>query len=533
MPAETQSELPVIVQGSVVTSSARVLFSRPLLAVYSALALAVVVEWIPGLERARLLGPRPVGSEQALPMPASELSVGEARIENETRQRAELALPEHVEQRRSVRGPLATRGEEPERPVEKAPPISITDRGFQGLGGFYRSLEGTERREAGAITRIIHFGDSIVASDYVSGTLRRRLQDRFGDAGHGFSLIANAWPAYFHHDVYRFASSGWLVSRLVGPLAPDAIYGLGGVSFRAPAGARARFGTARSGRYGRAVSRFEIAYYRQPEGGALQVNLDGKPYLTLDTAGTPATIAYETIRVPEGEHELELVTARGSVRAFGVAMERDHPRVVLDAIGIQGARARFLGQQNRTSFQAQLRWRIPNLIVYQFGANESADGFAYPMQDYYRTLLEVLLQGKQAVPDAGCLVMGAMDRAARREGRLVTVAVVPALVEEQRKASAEVGCGFFNTFKAMGGHGSMASWVRRGLGQADLTHPTGSGSEVLARWVYRALMEGYEAYRTHRSETPPQPDQSLGRLPDRPPSQQGSTDSTPLVDAAQ
>jgi hypothetical protein len=72
--------------------------------------------------------------------------------------------------------------------------------------------------------------------------------------------------------------------------------------------------------------------------------------------------------------------------------------------------------------------------------------------------------------------------------------VIPALVKEQKSASAEVGCAFWNTFKAMGGYGSMASWVRRGLGQADLTHPTGSGSEVLGSWIYRALMDGYQKY---------------------------------------
>jgi hypothetical protein len=39
----------------------------------------------------------------------------------------------------------------------------------------------------------------------------------------------------------------------------------------------------------------------------------------------------------------------------------------------------------------------------------------------------------------------------------------------------------------------MATWVRRGLGQADLTHPSGSGAEVLASWIHRALLAGFKA----------------------------------------
>lgn len=58
--------------------------------------------------------------------------------------------------------------------------------------------------------------------------------------------------------------------------------------------------------------------------------------------------------------------------------------------------------------------------------------------------------------------------------------VIPALVKEQKTAAAEVGCALFDIYGAMGGAGSMPSWVPRGLGQADLTHPSGVGSDVLA-----------------------------------------------------
>jgi urease accessory protein UreF len=88
-----------------------------------------------------------------------------------------------------------------------------------------------------------------------------------------------------------------------------------------------------------------------------------------------------------------------------------------------------------------------------------------------------------------------MDRAERHGEELVTSPVIPALVEEQRKASAEAGCAFFSLYQAMGGRGSMATWVRRGLGQADLTHPTGVGAEILASWIYRALLAGFTAER--------------------------------------
>src|SRR5204862_4135186 len=69
------------------------------------------------------------------------------------------------------------------------------------LGRFYDALERTERREPGAITRIVHYGDSPTTADMITGDVRLMLQRRFGDAGHGFSLVAKPWAWYEHRDV--------------------------------------------------------------------------------------------------------------------------------------------------------------------------------------------------------------------------------------------------------------------------------------------------------------------------------------------
>ncbi len=487
----------VAVQAPESKSPRTALLSRPALAVMTVLALGGLAELCPALERVRLLSPPAVTSEGLVgEIPPPSLSVGESELETETHERPELAQPEEVTLPKAARGPIAAAESERDLPAidAKKPPVPMQNP--ETLDGFYRALARTVKKEPGAITRIVHFGDSIVTSDYVSGTLRRKLQRQFGDAGHGYMLMANAWPAYFHNNVSRFASSGWLVSRIVGPLSPDGLYGLGGVSFRAPPGSRARFGTAKSGTFGRKVSRYVIVYLAEPGGGTLKLNIDGKEYKDLVTDAPDKKVAYEEITVPDGEHELEVVTKKGVTRAFGVIMERDVPGVVLDAIGIQGARVRFLDKQDDAHWAEQLQSRKANLLIYEFGANESGDGFAYPMVDYNRTLKDVLRQGKKALPNAGCLVIGAMDRAEKKGTTMSTMAVIPALVKEQKQAAAEVGCAFFDTYEAMGGAGSMAAWVQRGLGQADLTHPTGVGSEVIGNWIYRALLQGYEAYRT-------------------------------------
>jgi lysophospholipase L1-like esterase len=417
--------------------------------------------------------------------------VGEATLTTETRTRAELAQPDTEALKEALRAaPQA--GDVPLPAIDAAePPLPLVDATGHALDGFFRALSATAHKQAHGITRIAHFGDSIVVSDLVSGTLRRKLQAEFGDAGHGFMLIANAWPAYFHNDVSRYATAGWNVSRIVGPYAADGLYGLGGVSFKAEKNVLARFGTARTGQFGRSVAHFVLDYLQDPAGGTLQISVDGAPRATLDTRGQVQKSAYFTLDVPDGEHEFEIFTKTGVTRAFGAVLERDGPGVVLDALGVQGARIRFLDKQDDAHWAEQLAWRKPDLLIYEFGANESGDGFLYSMADYHRTMKDVLTQGQRALPASSCLVIGAMDRAAKVGDEIVSLRVMPSLVAEQRSTAAEVGCAFFDTYTAMGGAHSMPTWVRRGLGQADMTHPTGVGSEVIGNWVFRALMQAY------------------------------------------
>lgn len=467
------------------------LLSRPVAAVATLLGLALVLELTPGLARFRLFGSRPEKALPPTPAAAPAASVGEARLEAETRNVA----PE-VTRAPRAQGPIAARSDEdPALPGKDQPPVPLLDPSGHALDTLFEKLERVERKEPGAIARVAHFGDSVVASDFVSGTLRRLLQKRFGDAGHGFTLIANAWPSYFHWDVKRYATAGFKVSRIVGPYADDGYYGLGGVSFRAERHALARFGTDDGDGIGSKVSRFVVAYAEEPRGGRFQLRVDGKDVEVVDTHGAELRARFRELRVPDGKHELELQTLSGESRLFGVVLERDVPGVVLDAIGIQGARIRFLAKQNEAHFTEQLRFRSPDLLVYQFGANESGDGFVYSMEDYRRTMREVIEHAKGALPKASCLVIATMDRAAKQGDKVVSVRVIPSLVAEQKRVAAEVGCAFFDTYTAMGGKGSMPIWVRRGLAQADLTHPSGAGAERIGNWIYGAMMRAYASYQ--------------------------------------
>ena len=64
------------------------------------------------------------------------------------------------------------------------------------------------------------------------------------------------------------------------------------------------------------------------------------------------------------------------------------------------------------------------------------------------------------------------------------------IVAAQKKVAKDTGVAFFNTFEAMGGEGSMGTWVKKGLAGGDLTHPSPQGAEVLAPYPFDAALLG-------------------------------------------
>jgi lysophospholipase L1-like esterase len=381
--------------------------------------------------------------------------------------------------------------------------VAVEDPSGHAMDAFYASLAKTLRGEPGAVTRILHYGDSMIASDYVSGTMRRRFQERFGDAGHGFILLANGWEWYFHNDVEHRSSDGWAMSRITGPFAGDGLYGLGGVSFHTRDVATATFGTVSKGDYGRSVSRFDVYYLEQPGGGDFQILVKGRDPIVVKTRGEKKVSRVASVEVPDGPAQMTVRTlGSGDVRAFGVVMERERAGVVYDALGALGGRAALWDGMKTEHWKEQMELRKPALVILMYGTNESEAGVVVEEQ-YRRSLGGLIDRIKDAAPGASVLVAAPPDRAQRGEGgELGSSKIVVKLVQLQREIAAEHRVAFWDTWTAMGGEGSMATWYKKGLCGGDLTHPTPKGAQLLGDLFATALFSGYAAYASRSKDAP-------------------------------
>ena len=359
------------------------------------------------------------------------------------------------------------------------------------LRAFYLALWRTELGAPGAITRVLHYGDSPVTADSITADVRSLLQQHFGDAGHGFVLIAKPWAWYGHRGV-EIEGKGWLINAATQVRARDGFHGLGGVSFEGDTGATSRLMLAED------HSQMEIHFLRQPGGGVLSVEAGGQKLGEMETDGPEIQPGYQTFPLSAGAREINLTVERGPVRLFGVSFERNTPGVIYNSLGLNGGQVQVVVRYfDKPQWTEELQHQHPDLVVINYGTNESiyAD---YIERSYPGELRQVIERVKAAVPRASVLIMSPMDRGQRdSDSRITTVPTLPRLVEIQRQMAIETNCAFFNTFQAMGGEGTMERWYdsQPRLVSADFTHPLPAGARKVGVLLDQALESGYRQFK--------------------------------------
>lgn len=96
------------------------------------------------------------------------------------------------------------------------------------LDSFFEKLYQLESTKKGKIN-IVHIGDSHVQADFLTNIIRKSLQDKFGDAGYGFTFPFKLAKTN-GTNLVRYASDAEWNSRLnVSPISADVNIGLSGI----------------------------------------------------------------------------------------------------------------------------------------------------------------------------------------------------------------------------------------------------------------------------------------------------------------
>jgi lysophospholipase L1-like esterase len=347
--------------------------------------------------------------------------------------------------------------------------------------------DGSQRR-----VRISVFGASHTAGDWFTGHLRRLLQDRNGDLGHGF-----AWPAPVisgdrAQDLNLCRTDGWVADysgarRTRG----DGLLGVGGASLSTADPTQfSWFQTTTSNPHGQKATRFDVYSLGQPEGGGLLLTADAATPVRVSTRSETPAFLHHTLVVPDGGHRFTVAPAGdGEVRLFGVSMEREGPGVLVDAIGLSGRTARSWLDWDEDLHAAGLQALGPDIVVLAYGTNEANDP-ALTDEQYVADLERVLDRLHRGAPNAACLLVGPTDRfQGGKQGRYSVWPRTVRIAALQGEVAARKGCAFWDWQAAMGGEGAMVGWHNEAppLASNDGIHLTREGYELSAERLLAAI----------------------------------------------
>lgn len=372
------------------------------------------------------------------------------------------------------------------------PPVpSIVDAG--ALDHFYGALAALGRHQAKDHVRIAVFGDSNLTMDFPTGHLRRLLQSRFGDGGHGFVALGKPWSHYQHMDVRHGVVSGWKAYAVTTSPTGDGLYGLAGIAVENQwQGASTFVATAPSGSpVGTSASRFDVFFLERARGGTFEVKLDGASEGLSTTRSPEKKLGVTRVSAPDGPHRLDVISRSPEVvRVFGVALERETPGIVIDTFGVGSLNSRTMTRYDPALVAEMLKARRYDLLVYMTGAND-----LFTMPTVPDSIHRLIAAQRDALPEVSVLVLTPADR-----GRARSFAPTLRVVEQRRAVAQAEHAAFWDLWSAMGGFGSMKRFVDSQLAYDDAVHFTDKGGAFVASRLDRALMESFAAYLSAHPE---------------------------------
>jgi lysophospholipase L1-like esterase len=385
----------------------------------------------------------------------------------------------------------------------------------------------------------LFFGDSHTAGDSMTSRLRITLQSKFGDAGRG--LVAAGKPVarhYYQRDV-RYGASGSWKAAIGGHKGDPEPYGIAGLRiYGQRKGAELWVETCADCQAGTRVAQFEILYYAAPDHGILRYRVDDRPWAQLPTrtaASEPPHPARQVIPVADGAHKLTLAHGGGGlIDLFGVVLERMHPGVIVDSLGVVGRRLGSLRSWDWSVIGEQLASRDPRIVVLQYGTNE-ADDPGLDLEAMARYFDETILRIRAAAPTAAVLVLGPPDMATREGGKHCdrmkpdprnpdavipecewrTPHVLTEIIAVEHAAALRNRAAFFDTFAAMGGADRMHGWflAEPRVAFKDHVHLTDVGYHWWADALSSAVLAEYARWRRVQSLPPTPPLEPPPALP--------------------
>lgn len=150
----------------------------------------------------------------------------------------------------------------------------------------------------------------------------------------------------------------------------------------------------------------------------------------------------------------------------------------------------FLGI-NKNRFACNLKAYQPDLIIWQFGVNESASlssnykGFT--IEKYREQIDKIYKRIDETKAQSSVLIVGPFERLQNSRNGLVEHSAQANVIKIQKEFAEKYGFAYFDTYEYLGGPGQMKRMVEYGLAMNDYTHVTVQGGAKIAEGLFSEI----------------------------------------------
>jgi lysophospholipase L1-like esterase len=369
------------------------------------------------------------------------------------------------------------------------------------LATFYAALRELSSGARKKHVRVLWLGDSHGAADFWSGNVRAALQKRFGNGGPGFVHVGHR---DYRHDGLKVTADGKWKRRPSNPATRiatgDGVFGLGGIMVLGAAGLPPPSISITDPAIPSSLT-WDLCYRMTTPKDELKISVTGAQDVGVKapaelvlpskavgpTSASYAPLSHATIVSEGAGPTFSVAIPSGMPELCGVVVEAPPEKqagVVLDTLGINGARLATPLAWNEAAWAAELARRMPELVILEYGTNEMSDRIRPAM--FTEQLRAVMTRIRKVRPDVDCVALAPTDRADTEDRVLVAR-------DAMREAAMENGCAFWDTVTIMGGVGSIRAWAREDPPRAakDGVHLSWRGYRELGTKLAEDILRGY------------------------------------------
>lgn len=374
--------------------------------------------------------------------------------------------------------------------------IYFPDNNPRVMDGLFATLE--ERTKKKGMLHILHYGDSQIELDRISGYVRQALQDTFGGNGVGLLPIVpliqtTAVGQTVSDSLPRYVASGTMRQKVAhnryGVMAQMAeLNGSVTLSYSTRDWKQVFEGTKKFNRV-----RLFLGNNKANFKATLSANGIDSTQIVEDEKFGMTELSW-SLQSYVSNCSLQL---KGCAELYCVSLESTSG-VVVDNIPLRGSAGTFFtGISSSLLRETMTALNVP-LIILEYGGNAvpaitSQEAVLNYKKDFGRQIKYL----KNLYPKAFILVIGPADMSTKIDGELQTWPYVEEVIQAMKEIALENGAAFWNMFDVMGGRNSMIQWVSHKPAWAapDYIHFSPQGAKRIAEVFTQSFMHYYEYYK--------------------------------------